>query len=613
VPTPGLYAIAVAGVVLVLTGPLLRRVSTLIAFTLLVPHVLVLPGTTRWLPVDRVVLLAFIAGLLKMAWDGHIPTSAFRPTRVQAAFGIFLMVAFISGVTLNEAGVKVSASLFSLAGLVEQFLVLGGVLVAARVVGPRRVAWSLAGIVTALAVIALTERLFHYSYSRLWFEHLSQVTAIQARELEVRGTAVRVRGAAQFALEFGWVCAMVLPLVTVWAVRARRWLWALIAPAAIGFAAILSVSRSPMLGIALGIVAILVGTRFDRRLTVLLIAGALAGGLFFLNSPQLRNSLASAQKTDSVASRDRRRIALAEDVSHHPYTGLGLAATSSAGLESTDNGYLLVYASLGVPGLLTLSVALATALAVTLSPVFRRRAEDPALPVALAAGILAGILAGGAYDLFTTPLSSNLLWILAALGTAVAELGRLPSRSRVRPERLVIFPLVGAGVGLLVWALAPTHTADRFRFDAIPTPQLINTQGSEQLVGRILINTDCGVIKRRIASVADTTVKCQDLKSGPGSGEVRIEGRTKAEVSRAVSAVARIGAQHSIGGSVTGKPTFARTAPVWGAAAGLEAALLFPPLGVLDPRRRRRGLRAGPAVAETDDLTWLHDDIAAPV
>jgi O-antigen ligase len=580
--------VSLLGIALVLTGPLARRVATLFAFVLLVPDTLVLPGTSTWVPVDRLVLLAFVFGLAVMLYRGELPMSALRPTRAQAALALFLVVAFVSGITIDPGANKLSSSLFIFTLFLAQLVLLTAVLVATRVLGPRNVARSLAIAAVVLAAIALSERLFHYSYARWWFDHLpNQLSSVQAQPLETRGATVRVRGSAQFALEFGWICAMTLPLVAVLSTRARRPLLALLGPALVALGVLLSVSRSPLLGLAAALAVLLLGARFERRITVLVLAGALAGGLLFAATPDIRSSFASAQKTDSLSSRERRRDALTEQVSRHPYTGLGLAGPFRLGFRGTDTTYLFIYSSLGAPGVLAFSAALLTGLATALSAMRQERQQEAALAAAVVAGILAGLVGTGAFDLFTAPSSAQLFWILVALAAALAEGRARPTRRRPSPARFVALPLAGVGVGLLVWALTPMHSAYQFEFDAISPGLRFTATGNQQFVGAVLVNTDCGVIRRVVATHSTASVKCENPQSGVGVGNVRLEGRTTSDVRKAAAAVVGIGQQYRLGGVRRAKPTWARTAPAIGGAAGLAAALLIPAI-VVDPALRRR-------------------------
>ena len=79
------------------------------------------------------------------------------------------------------------------------------------------IAWG----VLAAVLIGFIERLTKFSWGEFFFEHVpaSYIPSIAPGTLSVRGAAVRSQGAAQFALEYGWVLAMLLPLTVAATIR----------------------------------------------------------------------------------------------------------------------------------------------------------------------------------------------------------------------------------------------------------------------------------------------------------------------------------------------------------------------------------------------------------
>ena len=70
-------------------------------------------------------------------------------------------------------------------------------------------------------LIGFVERLTRFSWGQFFFEHVpaNYVPNIAPGTLSIRGTAVRSQGAAQFALEYGWVLVMLLPLTVSATIR----------------------------------------------------------------------------------------------------------------------------------------------------------------------------------------------------------------------------------------------------------------------------------------------------------------------------------------------------------------------------------------------------------
>jgi hypothetical protein len=131
------------------------------------------------------------------------------------------------------------------------------------------------------------------------------------------------------------------------------------------------------------------------------------------------------------------------------------------------------------------------------------------------------------------------------------------------------------------------------------TPQYLSRphSGGAEFIGQILVKTTCDAAEPALAEVVSVDFDCFDsLQSGPGTGTVRIEARSKqaavnavrtfAAVSRRVNPATRIA---GVTPALRGRPTWARTAPLTGTLLAGEAALLLPAA-----RFRRRRATSGP-------------------
>lgn len=586
-----LLALLAGASLAVVRAPFRIATVVLVGVLFLVPGNLVLGGFPSSLPVFRVVLWAFTLGLLDRARRGEIDPGVLRPTRVQAALAVFVGVALVNGIALTSVDNPLADATLIWLSLVDQLVVLTAVLAAARALGAWDVARIVAGFAAVVGAIAFWEHFSEVSYARWWFVKAGKTTVrVAAEPLTPRGSAVRVRGPYQFALEFSWVAVMVLPLVTVTATRARRRI-ALLGPVILALALLWSYSRSAMLGLVVVAVVLVLSSRFDARTLGAVAAAAILAALVLLAVPAVRAPFDAADE-DSAASRERRLAAITEDLVERPYTGLGLAGLRDRGIGGADASFTLVYAAMGVPGVLALAIAQATAAGTCVAALRDRRRR--ALSAAALAGVIGGVCGNFALDLVAVPGSGKSFWILAALGAAVASdraacagPGSSSDRARRLTPRLVV---VGAAlaVGSAVAATWPTHAASNYRFQTVERPELAQTRADVTFGGRFLVNTACELALLTSETLPDGKVDCLESRVGPGVGSLRIE-TDDPQTTALVAARIETAVRERLPGftlhelrSAEGRPTPIHTMPMW--LTGLAVAGV-----VLVPRRSRAG------------------------
>ena len=274
------------------------------------------------------------------------------------------------------------------------------------------------GAVGLAALIAIGEKLTRASYAHWWFEG-SPSSVIAAGKLELRGARVRVRGAADFALEFAWVLAYFLPLVGIVALRARR-LVAFVVPAAVITAMILTVTRSVFAGVALGALMLLVTARGNRRLLVILGAAGFLALVLYTSVGSVRQPYQSADP-ESERVRARRLVLVTQEMAERPWVGVGLDGLIQRGIKGTDNAALGMYAAVGVVGLTALTAAVGAAVLTASYGALRGDPDTGLLGGAVVGGLAAGVLGMFAFDTFSAPISSWNFWLLAALGVGLYE------------------------------------------------------------------------------------------------------------------------------------------------------------------------------------------------
>src|ERR1700722_14724486 len=222
--------LTLVGVLVVLFGSIEVATGCLVAFWLLVPGLLIVPFGPHFLLVDRLVLWVFALRLiLRSGRPGEPRGRAFALTPVHGALAALLVTAYTAGVLLAPRSVSLAGDLHAFLYVLDLVILFVVVLAAVRTIGVQRIVDLIAWGVVAAVLIGLIERVTKFSWGQFFFEHVpaSYVPGIAPGTLSVRGTAVRSQGAAQFALEYGWVLAMLLPLtvaaVIPWSHGRKPW------------------------------------------------------------------------------------------------------------------------------------------------------------------------------------------------------------------------------------------------------------------------------------------------------------------------------------------------------------------------------------------------------
>lgn len=591
-----------------LWAPLEVGFAAVVACWLLVPGQLVVPHLPHIVLIDRLVLYGFAGRLLlRSGRPGEPPGRAYALTPLHGAFALLLVVAFVNGSVLLPPGGSLAAGLHSLLALLDLAVFFVVTLAVARTGGLWKVVRAVVAVLLVAAVIGLLERITGHGWSHFFFEGLPLGDlAAGASPLGLRNGHVRSQGAAQFALEYGWVLALLLPMLVV---ALRRWftrgrLATIVGIAgilAVGLAAAFSSSRSAlvMAPVMLGAVVLMAA---DRRLVLAGLGLLVIGAVVVLVHPALvTGTFSSGNATDPLSIRLQRLPALFSLVAHRPFTGIGFfGATSVYG--GLDDAYALLYANIGMTGLLAYLAVMVTALALALRSWRAPRGSEPRLVgMACAVGIV-GVM--GAFALYDGSVTTQTPWLLAfvgGLGAAAAEqVEHRPVAGR-RWARRAALPLVGLGAGLAVLATSPTSASESLTvYTVAPYIQAYESGPTSQYVGTTLTNTLCGLVTASSVVPAGTQVQCTLTDNViayayPAEALVTVRAATpaavRAEVTRAFTPAFHL--MWMTGGisttMQTGKPAWAVTAPLWAAAGGVGLMLWVPPL-----RRRRRRPGQGP-------------------
>ncbi|MHB8437622.1 MAG: O-antigen ligase family protein [Acidimicrobiales bacterium] len=605
---PGVFLIALVGVLLAYFAPLELAFGAVVGGWMIVPAGLILPGLLHVLLIDRVVLIVFIVRLLvKNGRRGEPASGAYRIIPLHLAFLAFLIIAFIDGVALSPGSVhNDTIDWLTLVDVAALFVVTLAVL---RTLGVWRVLRPIAVVVSLACFIGYMERIVGRGWAEFLSEHVP--SAFQSTfifGLKTRAGAVRSQAASEFALEFGWVLTMIIPLlavaVTVWMARNRAWGWRrlllVLIPIGAVVALVLTSSRSAEVGVVIAMVLTVVLAGAPRHLTRAVIIALVGAGIFALLAPGVVGSpFTAAAHTASITSRFQRLPDLFALVVRHPFDGLGYTGYNST-LIGVDDAYALTYAQIGMLGLLAylslLVSILATAAMALRAP---RGTTTRMLAAATFVGVLAVVFASGTYDLTFTEQSLWALALLGAFAVALAEqVAPNPQRSHRRAERALL-PVVGAAIGAIVLALAPVGWSRQYTVFVITPKYNAGATGANGLVANDLASTICGYLQLPQLHEPGTTIKCEQPSAVetlvyPGEVSVRIgAGSAAAVLSQQRRLFAGFNAFHyplvaADEPLSSGLPAWATTAPLSGAVAGGMAGLLLPAI----PLRRRRTLPA---------------------
>jgi O-antigen ligase len=258
-----------------------------------------------------------------------------------------------------------------------------------------------------------------------------------------RGAQNRVASTTGHPIEFGVVCAMMLPLAAHYGFSAKdegkpalRW-W--ICTALIGSGLFFSVSRSAVLCVgAIGLVLFL-GWPGKRRLQALLAAAA-ALAVMKVASPGLvktvYNLFAKAGQDSSVQVRAHRYTQAANEISRHLFLGRGAGTWYYPKYNAFDNQYIMSMVETGLIGtgaFIAVFVCGMYAAARARYMATDQRTRD--LGLTLAACMLVPLVGAATFDLLSFGTVTGLAFLLfgcsGALLRSVAE--QVPAESGDRP------------------------------------------------------------------------------------------------------------------------------------------------------------------------------------
>lgn len=358
----------------------------------------------------------WVAGRLNPAWGLDLGP---QPARVAIlAYGWFMLLTYglmwlrpLTGLEVNGAN-RALIGLAATAGVA--LLAADGITSRERLDTLLRRLVVLGAVVAAIAVVQ-------------FFTAFDPVRLIQIPGLRLNHQIVGISGRSIFnrpysttlhPIELSVVLAILLPLALHFAFVARtradrlRW-WPCVGLIAIGIP--MSVSRSGIVGVVLGMSVLMLAWSWRRRLNVA--AGAIAFTAFtWATIPglvgTLRGLFTGLEDDPSIQARTERVPRMLELLIQRPWFGRGIGTYSVDDYFLLDNQYYVSAIEVGVVGVVVIVAFLFTGLAIA-GGVYRR-AADPAdrhLAVALAAAVVVVVVSIFTFDAFFYRIFSGLMFL----------------------------------------------------------------------------------------------------------------------------------------------------------------------------------------------------------
>lgn len=554
-----------------------------------------LPSRLTFAPLGGAGSPAVIVGLGCVGWWGY--WQVLRPSRpvvgaqpVRRAYLVMLLAFLLSYIASTRRPAVTDEGTAAALGMVA-LVSLGGVLLLANDGPPTRERFEtlLRRIVVAggaLAGLAIVQ----FVTGQAWVDRIS-IPGLSYNQslggLATRDGLNRPAATALHPIELGVVLAMILPLALNLALTDRRRgavaRWAPVV--LILFAAFISISRSAVIGVTLGLIVI--AARWPRRVrrTALCTLPFFLLALFLL-VPGLLGSLAglfTGIGSDSSAGSRTGSYGLAfEFVKRAPVFGRGFG-TFLPEYRILDNEYLLLLIEVGALGLLCTLACFVTAMHCA-GRVRTRQADATSQQIAqaLKASVAVGAVSLALFDGLGFPMAAGMLFLMVGLCGAAWRLAREESLAAARntayltthPTSPAVMPaepelawtvlgaallhrwyVVGVGMVLTLAAMVVVHTQPGVYWAQTDVvflqPQSARYPNSIQASSGGVIAM-AGLVAREITGVttgpstasANTTLAGEGIRDGyairlPDSG-----GQWSHNFSRAVLDVQVIGSDH---------------------------------------------------------------------
>lgn len=290
---------------------------------------------------------------------------------------------------------------------------------------------------TVVAVVGALQFLFDLDLTRYVDLPGLRSTSDDAFVIE-RAALRRVAATTAHPIEFGVVCATLLPLAvhlaTVARLRAQPVLRWRICAVLIAAGLMFSVSRSAIVGVAGAGIVLIAGWPGRRRVQALVVGGVFLVGMKVLVPGLLGTFVGlftSVGNDDSIRYRTHDYAVAAEEIRRHLWLGRGLGTWYAPKHQVFDNQYLLSMVETGVIGTLALAGVFVVGIWAALAA--RRRSRgfaDRDLGLTLAAMLVVPLLGCATFDLASFPTALAISFVVAGTSGALLRLTPRPVPGR---------------------------------------------------------------------------------------------------------------------------------------------------------------------------------------
>jgi polysaccharide biosynthesis protein PslJ len=288
-------------------------------------------------------------------------------------------------------------------------------------------------VVAAAAGLACVGILqFFTGFDLAGYLHVPGLTLNQPLVLiDQRSIFRRVAGTATHPIEFGVVLALVLPVALHFAFgrdRRRPELWPCLAVAAIAVAIPMSLSRSALLGLPLGMLVLFAAWPARRRLAALIVTPVVLVGMRLMVPGMLgtiRSLFVNLRSDPSFQGRTDDYAVVGKFIAAAPVFGRGFGTFDPRRYVLLDNQYLGSLIETGLVGLVALLGVFLAALACARGA--RLRLADPdlrGLAQALAASVVVATVSFATFDALAFPMATCMVFLLLGCCGALWRLSR---------------------------------------------------------------------------------------------------------------------------------------------------------------------------------------------
>ncbi|GAB3493882.1 O-antigen ligase family protein [Amycolatopsis cihanbeyliensis] len=285
---------------------------------------------------------------------------------------------------------------------------------------------AILGLITVVAAIGILQFLAGIDLTQ--YLNLPGLQAVTPDDFVLeRADLRRPAGTTGHPIEFGVVCAVGMPLAAHYAFTAQarhtsawRW-WVCLALTSCG--AMMSLSRSAMLGLALAAIVLLIGWPRKRRIQALVVGTAFVVLMRFL-VPGLMGTLyglfAEIGNDSSITARTDDYAVAAVQIAEHPLLGRGLGTYLPSKYGPLDNQYLGTLVQNGFVGLFALlGVFVVGAYAALRARGTSRNPHVRDLALTLVASLSVLALGAATFDLLAFPMATTLAFLLCGAAGAL--------------------------------------------------------------------------------------------------------------------------------------------------------------------------------------------------